>query len=158
MTTRTLLAAVMCAVMGVAATAAEREWQNGTWRETNIERPKVLFSVQSRDPTATSANGGGPRDQDVRHRPSTHRLELRQMPRRHAAHRRIARPAGGYRNRQEDGVREGRRWEGTQVESAETNAARTITPCSPAPLEEREPNQQQHSEECDDHEHRPAHA
>jgi hypothetical protein len=79
MTRRTLLAVIVCAMVGVMAVAAEREWQNGTWREAKIERPKVLFSVQSRDP-----NSNLPRTTAAREvrtfviETSTHRLELRQ--------------------------------------------------------------------------------
>ena len=69
----------MCAVVGAAAVAADREWQNGTWREAKVERPKVLFSVQTRDP-----NSNLPRIPPAREvrtfviETSTHRLELRQ--------------------------------------------------------------------------------
>ena len=79
MTRRILLAAIVCAMVGVMAVAAEREWQSGTWREAKIERPKVLFSVQSRDP-----NSNLPRTTAAREvrtfviETSTHRLELRQ--------------------------------------------------------------------------------
>lgn len=79
MTTRTLLAAVLCAVIGATAIAAEREWQNGTWRETNIERPKVLFSVQSRDPNSSVPRTAAAREiRTFVIDTSTHRLELRQ--------------------------------------------------------------------------------
>jgi hypothetical protein len=51
MTKRTLLVAVVCALCaGVAA--EERKWEKGTWRETKIERPKVMFGVQPRDPNS----------------------------------------------------------------------------------------------------------
>jgi hypothetical protein len=41
MTKRTLLVAFVCALCaGVAA--EERKWEKGTWRETKIERPKVI--------------------------------------------------------------------------------------------------------------------
>jgi len=32
--------------------AAERQWQTATWRDSKIERPKVLFGVQPRDPNS----------------------------------------------------------------------------------------------------------
>lgn len=76
---RRLLAAVLSAVFTVAVIAAERDWQKGTWRESRIERPKVLFSVQTRDP-----NSNVPRTAAAREirtfviDTSTHRLELRQ--------------------------------------------------------------------------------
>jgi hypothetical protein len=77
--TRARLAAVICAVVGVAAIAAEREWQSGIWRETTIERPKVVFSVQSRDPNSNLPRTAAARE--VRTfviDTSTHSLELRQ--------------------------------------------------------------------------------
>jgi len=79
MTRRTLLTATMCALMTVAAIAAERQWQSGTWRDSKIERPKVLFGVQPRDP-----NSNLPRTVAAREvrtyviETKTHRLELRQ--------------------------------------------------------------------------------
>jgi hypothetical protein len=74
-----LLAAITCATLGVTAIAEERQWQSGTWRETKIERPKVLFSVQSRDPNSSLPRTAAAREIrtffiDTR----THRLELRQ--------------------------------------------------------------------------------
>ena len=79
MTRRALLAAFICALGSVAASAAERDWQNGILRDAKVERPKVLFSVQSRDP-----NSNLPRTASAREirtfiiETSTHRLELRQ--------------------------------------------------------------------------------
>jgi len=79
MTRQILFAAIICVAVGMAGTAEERQWQSGTWRETNIERPKVLFSVQSRDP-----NSNVPRTAAAREirtfviDTKTHRLELRQ--------------------------------------------------------------------------------
>src|SRR5918994_15295 len=73
------LAAIVCAMVGVAPIAAEREWQTGTWRDSKIERPKVLFSVQSRDPNSNLPRTAAARE--VRTYvidTSTHRLELRQ--------------------------------------------------------------------------------
>jgi hypothetical protein len=75
---RILLGAILCAFVS-AAIAAERQWQSGTWRETKIERPKVLFSVQSRDPNSSLPRTAAAREIrtfviDTR----THRLELRQ--------------------------------------------------------------------------------
>jgi hypothetical protein len=64
--------------MTVAITA-ERDWQMGTWRESKIERPKVLFNVQSRDPNSNLPRTAAARE--VRTfviDTSTHRLELRQ--------------------------------------------------------------------------------
>ena len=79
MTKRMWRAAIVCAVIGVAAMAAERQWQTGTWRDSKIERPKVLFSVQSRDPNSNLPRTAAARE--VRTfviESSTHRLELRQ--------------------------------------------------------------------------------
>lgn len=79
MTRRTRLAAIICAVAVVAAAAAEREWQSGTWRETAIERPKVLFNVQPRDPNSTLPRTAAAREiRTFVIDTSTHRLELRQ--------------------------------------------------------------------------------
>jgi hypothetical protein len=74
-----LLGAILCAFVSAAAMAEERQWQSGTWRETKIERPKVLFSVQSRDPNSNLPRTAAAREIrtfviDTR----THRLELRQ--------------------------------------------------------------------------------
>jgi hypothetical protein len=76
---RMLLAAIVSATLGVMVIAEERQWQSGTWRDTNIERPKVLFSVQSRDPNSSLPRTAAAREIrtfviDTR----THRLELRQ--------------------------------------------------------------------------------
>lgn len=69
----------MCVVLGVAVIAAEREWQTGTWRETKVERPKVLFSVQSRDPNSNLPRTAAAREiRTFVIDTSTHRLELRQ--------------------------------------------------------------------------------
>jgi len=79
MTRRILFAAIVGVMVGAAAMAAERQWQTGTWRETKIERPKVLFSVQSRDPNSNLPRTAAARE--VRTfviDSSTHRLELRQ--------------------------------------------------------------------------------
>lgn len=79
MTKRRVLAAIICALVGSATLAAERQWQNGTWRETKIERPKVLFSVQSRDPNSNLPQTAVAREiRTFVIETSTHRLELRQ--------------------------------------------------------------------------------
>jgi hypothetical protein len=79
MTRRALFAAIICAAAGVVAIAQGRQWQGGTWRETSVERPKVLFSVQSRDPNSNLPSTAVAREVrtfviDTK----THRLELRQ--------------------------------------------------------------------------------
>ena len=71
-------AALFCSLL-VVGFAAEREWQNGTWRDYKVERPRVLFSAQTRDP-----NSNLPRTTAAREvrtfviETNTHRLELRQ--------------------------------------------------------------------------------
>ena len=79
MTRRTLLAVVLCVLVAAAAIAEERQWQSGTWRETNIERPKVMFSVQSRDPNSNLPRTAAAREiRTFVIDTKTHRLELRQ--------------------------------------------------------------------------------
>jgi hypothetical protein len=80
MSRRELSAALaISALLNVMAITAERDWQSGIWREAKVERPKVQFSVQSRDP-----NSSLPRTATAREtrtfviETSTHRLELRQ--------------------------------------------------------------------------------
>ena len=70
---------LLCALLIVAAGAEERQWQSGTWRESKIERPKVMFGVQQRDPNSSLPRTAAAREIrtfviDTR----THRLELRQ--------------------------------------------------------------------------------
>lgn len=79
MTRRILLMATVCALVGATVVAAERQWQTGTWHESKVERPKVLFSVQTRDPNSNLPRTAAARE--VRTfviETSTHRLELRQ--------------------------------------------------------------------------------
>ena len=66
MTRRTALAMVTCVFAGYVTSgpadgrygpgydvlAAERVWQTGTWRDAKVERPRVLFSAQTRDPNS----------------------------------------------------------------------------------------------------------
>ena len=79
MNRRTLLAALMCVTTTVAAVAAERQWQKGIWRESKIDRPKVLFSVQPRDPNSHVPPTAAAREiRTFIIDTSTHRLELRQ--------------------------------------------------------------------------------
>ena len=76
---RALLATLLCTLFSVLAIAEDRQWEIGTWRESKIERPKVLFSVQSRDPNSNLPRTAAARE--VRTfviDTSTHRLELRQ--------------------------------------------------------------------------------
>lgn len=75
----TILMALAALVGHAAVNAAEREWQTGTWREATVERPRVLFSTQTRDP-----NSPLPRTTPARElriyviETDTLRLELRQ--------------------------------------------------------------------------------
>jgi hypothetical protein len=79
MTRRILLAAIVGVMVGAAAMAAERQWQTGTWRDSKIERPKVLFSVQSRDPNSSLPRTAAAREiRTFVIETRTHRLELRQ--------------------------------------------------------------------------------
>jgi len=79
MTRRELSVMVIWALLTVVIVAAERDWQTGIWREAKVDRPKVSFGVQSRDP-----NSNLPRTATAREtrtfviETSTHRLELRQ--------------------------------------------------------------------------------
>ena len=76
---RALLAALLSGAITVAAIAAERQWQKGTWVESKIERPKVLFSAQTRDPNSTVPRMATAREiRTFVIDTSTHRLELRQ--------------------------------------------------------------------------------
>ena len=53
MTRQSMMALAIGVLCGFAAIgAAERVWQTGTWREVKVERPRVLFSVQSHDPSS----------------------------------------------------------------------------------------------------------
>ena len=49
---RRILAAVLVCLIGVSAASAERQWQKGTWREAKVNRPRVMFNVQPRDPNS----------------------------------------------------------------------------------------------------------
>jgi hypothetical protein len=80
MTRRALLAAILCVTSTIAAVAAEREWQKGTWRDEKIERPRVLFGAQPRNPNDNVPRSAVP-PREIRTfviDTNTHRLELRQ--------------------------------------------------------------------------------
>jgi hypothetical protein len=79
MTVRTWIGLALLAFCGVTAVAAEREWQNGIWMEVKVEKPRVLFATQTRDPNSPLPRT--PAAREVRMyvvETSTHRLELRQ--------------------------------------------------------------------------------
>jgi len=80
MTRRAPLAAVLCVIFSIAAIAAERQWQKGTWRDSKIERPRVLFNAQPRNPNDNVPHtAAAPREiRTFVIDTSTHRLELRQ--------------------------------------------------------------------------------
>ena len=79
MTRRALLAVIPCVIFSIAAIAAERQWQNGTCRESKIERPRILFSAQPRNPNDHVPHSAAPREiRTFVIDTSTHRLELRQ--------------------------------------------------------------------------------
>jgi hypothetical protein len=47
------LLTILALLAGLAGVnAAERDWQTGTWSEARVERPRVLFSAQTRDPNS----------------------------------------------------------------------------------------------------------
>ena len=74
-----ILAAIVCVLVGATAAAADREWQTGTWRDTKVERPRVLFSVQSRDPNSNVPQMAAAREiRTFVIDSKTHSLELRQ--------------------------------------------------------------------------------
>jgi hypothetical protein len=74
-----LFAVVVCVLAGVTAIAEERAWQSGIWRDSAIERPRVLFGVQSRDPNSNLPATAVAREiRTFVIETSTHRLELRQ--------------------------------------------------------------------------------
>jgi hypothetical protein len=61
------------------AGAAEREWQTGTWSEARVERPRVLFSAQTRDPNSPLPRTAAARESRTYViETDTLRLELRQ--------------------------------------------------------------------------------
>lgn len=76
---RALCVLLAFAFLTAPLSAAERDWQQGIWRESKVERPRVLFSTQTRDP-----NSDLPRTAPAREirtfiiETPTHRLELRQ--------------------------------------------------------------------------------
>ena len=74
-----IVAAIVYVIVGATALAADREWQTGTWRDTKTERPRVLFSVQSRDPNSNLPQTAAAREIRTYVIDSkTHSLELRQ--------------------------------------------------------------------------------
>jgi hypothetical protein len=44
--------AVLVGLIGVSIASAERQWQKGTWREAKVNRPRVMFNVQPRNPNS----------------------------------------------------------------------------------------------------------
>ena len=58
---------------------AERQWQSATWRDFKVERPKVLFNVQPRDPNSNLPHTAVAREiRTFVVETGTHLLELRQ--------------------------------------------------------------------------------
>ena len=49
---RRILAALLVCFFGVSSASAERQWQKGTWRDAKVDRPRVMFNVQPRDPNS----------------------------------------------------------------------------------------------------------
>jgi hypothetical protein len=76
---RAAIAGFLCAMIGAVAIGQERQWQKGTWRESAIERPKLSFGVQSRDPNSNLPRSAAAREiRTYVIDTNTHRLELRQ--------------------------------------------------------------------------------
>jgi hypothetical protein len=71
---------LIAAVAGNAmASAAERDWQTGIWSEARVERPRVLFSAQTRDPNSPLPRTAAARElRTYVIETDTLRLELRQ--------------------------------------------------------------------------------
>lgn len=79
MMTRRVLLAVLVSVLVAEVMAAERQWQTATWRDSKIERPRVLFGVQPRDPNSNLPQAAVAREiRTFTIETSTHLLELRQ--------------------------------------------------------------------------------
>jgi hypothetical protein len=79
MMTRRGLLAVLVSVPVAALMAAEREWQTAIWRDAKIDRPRVLFGVQPRDPNSNLPQAAVAREiRTFVIETSTHVLELRQ--------------------------------------------------------------------------------
>ena len=79
MTRRALLAVMLCVLVAAAVVAADRQWQSAIWRDSKIERPKVMFGVQSRDPNSNVPQAAVAREiRTFVIETSTHTLELRQ--------------------------------------------------------------------------------
>ena len=73
---RGIVAIILCAV---AITAAERRWQTGTWQDARVDRPRVLFSVETRDPNSNLPRTAAAREVRLYViETATERLELRQ--------------------------------------------------------------------------------
>jgi hypothetical protein len=71
--------AVLTCSVAVAAVLAERQWQTGTWREAKVDRPRVVFGVEPRDPSSSLPRTAAARE--VRTyviETAAERLELRQ--------------------------------------------------------------------------------
>lgn len=78
---RALRMIALTALVGWAAVlpAAERQWQSATWRDFQVERPKVLFNVQPRNPNSNLPHTAVAREiRTFVVETSTHVLELRQ--------------------------------------------------------------------------------
>jgi hypothetical protein len=79
MTRRTAMALVICALAVQGVHVAERVWQTGTWRDVKVERPKVMFGVQPRDPNSNLPRTAAAREiRTYVIETATMRLELRQ--------------------------------------------------------------------------------
>jgi hypothetical protein len=67
MTHRTFHALVFAVCLCASASAAERVWQKGTWRENvQVKRPKVVFGVAPNSPTTGAPRTSPPAAQEIR--------------------------------------------------------------------------------------------
>jgi hypothetical protein len=77
---RALLTVVACLFV-TTAWSADRVWQIGTWRDAQVQRPKVVFGIAPRDPNSGVPRSSPPPSQEIRTfviETDTLRLELKQ--------------------------------------------------------------------------------
>jgi hypothetical protein len=66
MTMRIGIAIVFAVALCASASAAERVWQKGTWRDVQVKRPKVVFGVAPNSPTTGAPRTSPPATQEIR--------------------------------------------------------------------------------------------
>ena len=78
-TARLVVASIVLLSAAAVSVGAERQWQSATWRDFKVERPKVLFNVQPRDPNSNLPHTALAREiRTFVLETGTHLLELRQ--------------------------------------------------------------------------------